>query len=334
MRADRLIAIVLTLQARGRCTAGELAEQLEISERTIRRDLDALCMAGVPLCSERGRGGGWTLLGRNRIDLTGLTAPEAQALFMAIGSGSAMTLGPGFSEGLAAARRKVLAALAEPLRTQVETAASALLVDSSPWGRSSSARTDIPVAEDHVEALRDAVLAGVQVVLSYEPPERPVEDRRVHPLGLVSKRGVWYLMATAPAGLRTYRLSRIRSVAITGEPAEQPPGFDLAATWAEVGKRISARAPADLMVEVAVEPDWLGRLRAMAGTWWPVEETGIADDGRTIVMIRFASVTIAAAELARVSDHAEVLSPETVRAEMAAMARRLLRRYGEHRQSL
>ena len=284
MRADRLIAIVLTLQARGRCTAGELAEQLEMSERTIRRDLEALCMAGVPLYSERGRKGGWTLLGGHRIDLSGLTAKEALALFSATDPGSAGALGPGLAEGLAAARRKVLAALPEPLRAQVEAAGSALLVDPSPWGRSSPATLEAPAAEElYLEALRESVLAGVQAVLSYEPPGRPAEDRLVHPHGLVCKRGVWYLVATTPAGLRTYRLSRVRSVTLTDKPVERPPGFDLAATWAEVGQMMSARAAAQLAVEVAVEADWLPRLHAMVGTWWPVVETGTAADGRATV---------------------------------------------------
>ncbi len=330
MRADRLIAIVLTLQARGRCTAAELARQLEMSERTIRRDLEALCTAGVPLYSERGRGGGWTLLGGHRIDLSGLTVGEAQALFTATGPGSATALGPGFAEGLAAARRKVLAALPEPLRAQVEAAGSALLVDPSPWGRSSSATLEAPAAEGPcLETLREAVLAGVQVVLSYEPPGRPAEDRRVHPHGLVCKRSVWYLVATTPAGLRTFRLSRVRSVAVTEEPVERPPGFDLAATWAEVGQLMSARAPAQLAVQVAVESDWLARLQAMVGAWWPVKQTGMAEDGRATVTIRFASISIAAAELVRLSDHAEVLTPEAVRAEMAAIGQRLILRYGE-----
>lgn len=329
MRADRLIAIVLTLQARGRCTARELAEQLETSQRTIRRDLEALGGAGVPVYSERGRNGGWRLLGGHRIDLTGLTAGEAQALFTVTGPGSAGALGPGVAEGLAAARRKVLVALPAPLRAQVEAAAAAVLVDSSPWGRSASSPAEEPEGDDpHLGALREAVLSGVQVVLSYEPPGRPTEDRRVHPHGLVCKRGVWYLVATSVAGLRSYRLSRVRAVLVTDAPAEQPPGFDLAASWAEVGKRMSARVPAQLAVQVAVEPGWLARLHAMVGTWWPVEETGVTADGRVTLSIRFAGSTVAAAELARLSDHAEVLAPDEVRAELAAMARRLLHRYG------
>lgn len=330
MRADRLIAIVLTLQARSRCTAGELAEQLETSQRTIRRDLEALCGAGVPVYSERGRNGGWRLLGGHRIDLTGLTAGEAHALFTATGPGSATALWPGVAEGLAAARRKIMAALPAPLRGQVEAAAAAVIVDSSQWGPSATGRVEAQAGEDpHLAALRDAVLAGVQVVLSYEPPGRPTEDRRVHPHGLVCKRGVWYLVATSVGGLRSYRLSRVRRVVVADAPAEQPQGFDLAASWAEVGKRMSTRAPAELVVQVAVEPGWLARLRAMVGTWWPVEETGTADDGRATVTIRFANSTVAAAELVRLSDHAEVLAPDEVRAELAAMGHRLLLRYGE-----
>lgn len=330
VRADRLVAILLTLQVRGRCTTAELAEQLETSPRTIRRDLEALCIAGVPLYSQRGRGGGWTLIGGHRIDLTGLTAGEAQALFVATGPGSATALGPGVVEGLAAARRKVLAALPEPLRAHVETAGSTLLVDPSSWGGPSSGTDGQPVAEGpHLETLRDAVLAGMQVVVSYEPPGRPAEYRRLHPHGLVCKRGVWYLVATAPGGLRTYRISRVRSVVVTGDPVERPPGFDLATTWAGVQRRLSDRAPAGVVVRVAVSEDWLPRLRAMVGAWWPMEEDSVADDGRTTVTIRFANTTIAAAELARLADHADVLSPDAVRAEMAALGQRLVERYGE-----
>ena len=332
MRADRLVAIVLLLQVRGRMTAADLAERLEASERTIRRDLEALCMAGVPLYSQRGRGGGWALLGGHRIDLSGLTAGEAQALFLATGPGSAAELGPGVDQGLAAARRKVLAALPEPLRAQVDAAGTAILVDPSRWARPPDGGEHARVGavdEPHLDVLREAVLAGVQVVLRYEPPGRPAEDRRLHPHGLVNKRGVWYLLATAPAGLRTYRLSRVRSVAVTDDAAERPAGFDLAEAWAGVRRRLSARSPVPVVVELAVAPAVLSRLQAMVGAWWPVEEGEPGDDGRARATVRFPNAAVAAAELSPLADHAEVVSPAEVRAELAEVGRRLVRRYGD-----
>ncbi|MHB8595097.1 MAG: helix-turn-helix transcriptional regulator, partial [Acidimicrobiales bacterium] len=154
-------------------------------------------------------------------------------------------------------------------------------------------------------------------------------DRRLHPHGLVCKRGVWYLVATAPNGLRTYRLSRVRSVDVTDDPVERPVDFALAAAWAGVQQRLSARVPTDVVVQVAVVPDSLRRLRAMVGTWWPIEETGSTDDGRAQLTIHFPSVGVAASDLVGLSDHAEVISPHEVRAEMAEMGRRLVFRYSD-----
>lgn len=332
VRADRLVAILLMMQVHGRLTAVELAERLETSVRTIRRDLDALCMAGVPLYSQRGRGGGWTLLGGHRIDLTGLTADEAQALFVVTGPGSATALGPGVGQGLAAARRKVLAALPETLRAQVQAAGEAVLIDQSRWGRSAAedAVAGSPATDDpHLRTLRAAVLEGVQVVVNYEPPGRPAEDRRLQPHGLVCKQGVWYLIATAPAGLRTYRLSRIHSVIVTDEPVERPAGFDLVEAWADVQRRLSARVPTAIAVQMAVVPAGMRRLRAMVGAWWPVEETGTAEDGRAQVTVGFPSIAVAASELVALGDHAEIISPQEVRAALAERGRRLAARYGQ-----
>jgi predicted DNA-binding transcriptional regulator YafY len=332
VRADRLVAIVLLLQVHGRMTASEIAGRLETSERTIRRDLDALCTAGVPVYPQRGRGGGWTLLGGHRIDLTGLTADEAQALLVAADSGSA-TLGPGFGEGLAAARRKLLAALPEVLRQRVDAAAGAVIVDRTRWGPADPGDGDRPATEStgdpqHLTALRRAVLSGLQVVVLYEPPGRAAEERRLHPHGLVCKRGVWYLVATAPAGLRTYRLSRVRSVRVTEDPVAQPEGFDLARAWADMQRRFSSQLATPVVVEADVEPSALRRLRATVGAWWPVEEAGRGPRGRVRVRLRFPHACLAATELLALGEHLEVVTPEEVRAELAATGLRLAERYG------
>jgi predicted DNA-binding transcriptional regulator YafY len=332
VRADRLVAIVLLLQVHGRMTAPEIAERLETSERTIRRDLDALCMAGVPLFPQRGRNGGWSLLAGHRIDLTGLTADEAQVLLLATDTGST-TLGPGFADGLAAARRKLMAALPGELRDRLQAVAGTVLVDRTRWGpggvEGAGDRRAADTAGDarHLAALRRAVLAGRQAVVVYEPPGRPAEERRVHPHGLVSKRGVWYLVATAPAGLRTYRVSRVRSVEITDQLVAQPEGFDLAEAWADIQRRFAELAPAMVTVAADVTPAAVGRLRGSVGRWWAVEESGPGGRGRVRVEMRFPSVRTAATELIGHSEVLEVVAPPEVQAELAGMGRRLVERY-------
>lgn len=330
MRADRLVAIVLLLQARGLMTVPELASHLEASERTVRRDLDALSAAGVPVYSQRGRGGGWQLLGGHRIDLSGLTADEAQALLLATGPEMAM-LGPGIARGLAAARRKVLAALPAALRARVEAATETILVDPSRWGPGATLQAfAVPESsgdEAHLSALHGAVRAGKQVEVQYEPPDRPVQARRLHPHGLVCKRGVWYLLATSAAGLRTYRVSRVRSVRVTDQPVSRPPDFDLARAWTDIQRNLADRTPAPVAVRADVDPGALRRLRATVGSWWPVEDEGPVDGGRVRVAMRFPTAAAAAAELAGFGAAVEVRAPDSVRSELAAIGERLVRAY-------
>lgn len=334
MRADRLVAVVLLLQARGMMTVPQLAAHLETSERTIRRDLEALSMAGVPVYSQRGRGGGWQLLGGHRIDLSGLTADEAQALLLATAP-EAATLGPGIARGLAAARRKVLAALPAVLRTQVEAEAERVLVDPSRWGPGTAGlpaaragrRTPVDDDDSHLAALRGAVMAGRQVDVEYEPPDRSLHVRRLHPHGLVCKRGVWYLLATSAAGLRTYRLSRMRSVRVTEDPVSQPPDFDLARAWADVQRGLAERTAAPVLVRATVAPAAMRRLRATVGSWWPVEDDGSVAGGRPRVTMHFPSAATAAAELAGFGTAVEVRAPAEVRSELAAIGARLVAAY-------
>ena len=323
-------------------TVPELAAHLETSERTVRRDLEALSLAGVPVYSLRGRGGGWQLLGGHRIDLSGLTADEAQALLLVTGPAVA-ALGPGIARGLAAARRKVLAALPEVLRVQVEAAAQTVLVDPSRWGLVAAApaaggtpggtaggraTTGRQGEEGLLHTLRCAVGEALQVDVEYEPPGRDAYVRRLHPHGLVCKRGVWYLLATSAAGLRTYRVSRVRSVHPTEEPVTRPPDFDLARAWAEVQRGIADRTPAPVVVEVVVTPGAMRRLRATVGSWWPVQELDSTGDGRVHVTLRFPSPSLAAAELAGFGASVEVQAPDAVRAELAAIGEWMLAAYG------
>lgn len=332
MRADRLVAIVLLLQTHGRLSAAEIAERLETSERTVRRDLDALGVAGVPVYAQRGRNGGWSLLGGHRIDLTGLTPEEAQALLLATDSGSA-TLGPVFAERVAAARRKVLAALPDHLRDRVGAAAGAVLIDGTGWGTSARRPRTLPPerAGDpaHLAALRRAVVMARQVDVCYQPEGRPAEMRRLHPHGLVCKRGVWYLVATAPAGLRTYRVSRVRDVEVSEEAVVVPENFDLAVAWNAIQDRFAAERATPVVVDVEVPASLLARLEATVGAWWPWAETGpVAGQESVAVQLRFPHPGIAARELLPLAEHLVVISPDEVRAELVAIARRLLERHG------
>jgi predicted DNA-binding transcriptional regulator YafY len=214
MRADRLVAALLVLQARGRVTATALAEELEISERTARRDLEALAMAGIPVYSQPGRGGGWSLVGGATTDLSGLTGAEVRTLFLIAGPSAA-------TPEVKAALRKLVRALPETFRAEAEAAASAVVVDPTGWDHH---RAEPP---PHLEVLQKAVIDGVQVHLSYRARNGTETERVVHPLGLVAKRTVWYLIANTEAGLRTFRVGRVRTVSVTDRPVDRPDGFDL-----------------------------------------------------------------------------------------------------------
>ena len=198
MRADRLVATLLVLQAKGRVTAAELADELEVSVEDARRDLEALAIAGIPVYSQPGKGGGWSLLGGARTDLSGLTAAEARTLFMIAGPSSTAT------PEAKAALRKLVQALPETFRADAEAAASAIVLDPAGWGGTA---TPDP---HHLDVLQQAVIDGVQVRLAYADRTRSETERTVHPLGLVEKGSVWYLVADTDAGLRTFRVSRVR----------------------------------------------------------------------------------------------------------------------------
>lgn len=313
MRADRLVAVLLILQARGRITAAELADELEISERTARRDLEALAMSGIPVYSQSGRGGGWSLVGGARTDLSGLTAAEARTLFLVAGPSASVT------PQVKAALRKLVRALPEPFRAQAEAAASAVVLDPTTWDR-----TSVPPPA-HLEVLQRAVVDRVQVRLRYAGRDRPESERTVHPLGLVAKASVWYLVAGTEAGLRTFRLSRVRSVAVTDEPVERPDGFDLAETWKSVVATIDERRAGFRAVGRA-DRDMVPWLRAAIGTRLTVGDR--TDDGRVEVEVRSWSAHALTSELAGFGARVEVLDPPEARDHFGRLGAELTRLYG------
>lgn len=306
------MATLLFLQSRGRATVAEVAQELEVSARTARRDLEALAMAGVPVYSQAGRGGGWSLVGGARTDLSGLTATEARALFLVAGPGAA-------TPEVKAALRKLVRALPETFRASAQSAGGAVIIDASDWDR-------LPVeAPPQLATLQQAMVDGVQVRLHYAGRDRQPGERIVHPLGLVVKRQTWYLIADTHAGIRTFRVSRVRGVVLTDQPVMRPPDFDLAGTWRTVLSELDERRT-PCRVTALADADIVGVLNSSLGTRLSVGET--TDDGRVAVEVRGHSAEIVAAELAGFADHVEVTRPDAVRAHLAHLGTLLTARYG------
>jgi predicted DNA-binding transcriptional regulator YafY len=224
VRASRLVNVLLLLQTRSRMTAAELADELEVSVRTIYRDVEALAEAGVPIYAERGPHGGVRLVDGYRTRLTGLTAEEAEAVFLSGVPGPAAELGLGTV--VAAARLKVMAALPPELRTRASRVSERFHLDAPGWFQPDER---LP----HLEALAGAVWDTRRVKVRYRRGERSGDvDRLLDPMGLVLKGGIWYLLARHGEDIRTYRISRVRAVEVLGERFERPADFDLAEHWA------------------------------------------------------------------------------------------------------
>jgi predicted DNA-binding transcriptional regulator YafY len=314
VRADRLVAVLMLLQTRGRVTAGEVAAELEISERTARRDLDALAMAGLPVYSQPGRNGGWELLGGARTDLSGLNAAEARALFLVAGPSPA-------SPELKAALRKLVRALPEPFRADAQAASTAVVVDPNEWGRATPTRPP----PQHLEALQRAVIEGEQVELGYVARDRATTTRVVHPLGLAAKGSVWYLVAHTEAGLRTFRVDRVTAVDGTGADVVRPEGFDLGEAWRLISAEVDQlRAP--VRVRAAVRADAVQLLRWVFDT--RVRVGPARPDGRIDVEVSGPHVAALAGMLAGFGARLEIFEPVELRDELARVGEELRAVYG------
>jgi predicted DNA-binding transcriptional regulator YafY len=311
MRADRLVATLLVLQARGRVTARQLAEELEVSERTARRDLEGLAMAGVPVYSQAGRNGGWELIGGARTDLSGLTADEARALFLIAGPAAA-------TPDVRAALRKLVQALPATFREQAEAAAAAIVRDPAGWDHPEAA------ALEHLESIQGAVIEGVQLELGYRGRDGKVSLRAVHPLGLVVKNDTWYLIAGTDAGQRTFRVSRVRSAQPNGLPVERPEDFDLAEAWSSIVTTVDRqRAPVEVVLRTDVE-----RAEVLRYLFGNRIQRGEPDrHGQVEVTLRAPSEWMVARQLAGFSDGIEVVTPDVVRQHLADIGRGLVRRH-------
>jgi predicted DNA-binding transcriptional regulator YafY len=320
VRGDRLLSILLLLQANGRTSARRLAERLEVSERTIYRDLDALSGAGVPVYSERGPKGGAALLDDFRIELTGLTEEEARALFTFGGPQVAADLG--VRPRLEAALRKLLVALPPPHRAGAEKARQRVHVDARPWGGTTD---ETP----HLRTIQDAVWADQRLRIRYRRNEREPVERLVDPYGLVAKAGVWYLVAGIPGqdAQRTYRVSRVESAEPTGESFERPTGFDLATTWDRSRGEFERRG-AGYKTLVRVTPGVLPLFLRMLGgrVTDAIEQLEDGPQG-TRLSLTLPAAGAALPALAAFGADVEVLEPAEFRSRVAAWARAIVDLY-------
>jgi predicted DNA-binding transcriptional regulator YafY len=316
MRADRLLAALLLMQARGRVTAAELARELEVSVATARRDLEAMSTAGIPVYPQAGRGGGWSLVGGARTDLSGLTAPEARALFLLVGPAAAI------APEARAALRKLVRALPEGFRGEAQAAAGAVVVDPARWGGRDRRRPAL------VEALQGAVVRRRKVRLEYANRARDRTARLVDPWGLVEKNEVWYLIAGTPRGQRTFRVDRIVAAEVTGEAADRPADFDLATAWNRVVDEMEQRRSL-VAATVLVEARYLAVLRSHFGRHCDVVDQH--PDGRVRVRVAAHTAVSVAEQLAGWGALVEVEGPAVVRAELARLGSELVARYAPDR---
>jgi predicted DNA-binding transcriptional regulator YafY len=308
MRASRLLSLLMLLQTRGRLSAQALAEALEVSVRTIHRDVDELSAAGVPIWADRGRLGGFQLQAGWRTKVDGLTAPEAQAMFLGGLPGPASELGLG--EAMASAQLKLLAALPDGWREDARRVSARFHLDPIDWYRG-------PSATDHLPAIAQAVWSERRVAMRYESWKGEV-SRRVDPLGLVLKAGIWYLAAQVgndKRGVRTYRLSNILDLQVTDESFERPAAFDLAAWWLASTQRFERELAVDT-AQLRVSPAGMKALRDLGAAVAQAAEASASDPDETgwrRVTIPIESIAHAAAQVLRLGAQAEVLKPAALR---------------------
>ncbi|GAB2944633.1 YafY family protein [Nonomuraea fastidiosa] len=322
MRASRLLSLLLLLQTRGRMTAPEIAAELEVSVRTVYRDIEALSAAGVPVYADRGPAGGYRLLDGYRTRLNGLTAEEASSLFLAGLPGPAAELG--LAEVAANAELKLLAALPPEPRSQAARMRERFLLDVPSWYRSAD---DVP----HLTEVAEAVWDQRPLHMTYRRWGREVVDRVIHPYGLVLKGGSWYLVAAPPGGSpRTYRVARILTLETLPGRFTRPEDFELATFWAKYAKEFRERMyTAEAVIRLAPgRGDLLAYTMGADVVAAALAAAGEPDpEGWVTLTLPIESLTHARWLLLRMGTDVEVLEPPELRAMMAEAAAGLAKLY-------
>ncbi len=310
MRADRLLSILLLLQAHQRMTAGELAKRLEVSERTIHRDMEALGTAGIPVTAERGMGGGWRLLEAYRTNLTGLNEAEIQALFFT--KPVRLLADLGLRKAADAALIKLLAALPSMSRRGAEQVGQRIHVDTTGWHHE----------EEDISALstiQEAIWKERKLSMTYQRDGGNSFERLVDPLGLVAKGSTWYMVAAVEGDARSYRVSRVRNARVNEEPCARPKDFDLAAFWAESSTHFVASLPR-YPVKARIAPEVLETVYH-AGRYARIEKFEPPDaDGWIMLCLLFEQEEAACGYLLSFGTRVEIVEPLDLREKVMRLA--------------
>jgi len=318
MRADRLLSILLLLQVHRLITARELAKRLEVSERTIHRDMEALSAAGIPVFAERGTHGGWALMEEYRTNLTGLNKDEIQALFATRPSRLLADLG--LEKASDAALIKLLAAIPSGSRGDAEYARQRIYVDTSGWNSSRESIQSLP-------PIQEAIWQERKLRFSYQRGGDcdPVE-RLADPLGLVAKGSAWYLVAAVDGQVRSYRVSRVLEAKVLDQPCVRPKGFDLASYWEQSAVTFKENFPRFDAV-LRAHPDIVPRMY-VAGRFARVERVDPADEnGWVKVSMRFQFEHEACEYALGFGSRIEVLEPATLWEKVVEAARGVIEFY-------
>ena len=311
MRADRLFSIVLLLQSHRNLTARDLAARLEVSERTIHRDMEALSGAGIPVIAERGAGGGWSLLGEYRTNLTGLNEAEIRSLFAI--KPSRLLADLKMEKAAEAAFLKLRAALPPSYRQGAEYARQRIYVDVGGWNRSEE-----PVPRLHL--LQEGIWQERKLKMKYERGGCEPVERLVDPLGLVAKGAVWYFVAAVEGNVRSYRVSRVLKVELTDMPSIRPLDFDLALFWEQSAENFRSQLPRYQAI-VRVRPEILPRM-PYAGRFARVEQVFEPEaDGWVRVSMRFDVEEMACEYALGFGSQLEVLEPASLRSKVISAAK-------------
>ena len=318
MRADRLLSIVLLLQANHQMTSRDLATRLEVSERTIHRDMEALSGVGIPVTAERGSGGGWSLLGDYRTNLTGLTEAEIQSLFLT--KSTKLLADLHLDKAADGALLKLLASLPSRFREGAERARQRIYIDVSGWSRREEAVPLLPV-------LQEALWTERQLIIRYERGGRfEAVERVISPFGLVAKGSVWYLVGSVDGDVRTYRVSRISFAKVLNSVSPVPADFNLAGYWEQSSSTFKSGTP-KYLASFWVEPVVVLRLN-FAGRFARVMETDEIDArGWKKVHVGFDVEEMACEYAVSFGPNMEVIEPVTLREKVIAMTKATLEFY-------
>lgn len=317
MRADRLISILLLLQIRGKMTTKELANELEVTERTIHRDMEALSAAGIPVVAERGKSGGWKLLDQYRTNLTGLKDNELKSLFI---SPSFQLLSDlGLSKDWHDARQKMVAAMPNSFQKDSLEAWNRIHVDTSSWKQP-------PEKIEFFKILQQAIWDEKKLQIIYERADGEEIFRKINPLGLVAKGSTWYLIASSDEKIRNYRASRLISVTLTDETFSRPINFDLAKYWTESTHNFIKSLP-KYEVNVEITPSIFQRIR-FTGRFVQIDKIDSpSKNGWIPIDFCFDTEQEAIDYILGFGDQIRIVQPDSLKQKIYNMAKRVVHFY-------